>query len=50
MAEFLNQHLGEYLGTFLFIVGKILLFVIPVAVSMAFLTLAERKIIGAMQL
>jgi len=50
MAEFLNQHLGTYLGTFLFIVGKILLFVIPVALSMAFLTLAERKVIGAMQL
>ena len=50
MAEFLNQHLGLYAGSFLFIVGKILLFVIPVAISMAFLTLAERRIIGAMQL
>jgi len=46
MAEFLN----DYLIPFAWIVGKILLFVIPVALTMAFLTLAERKVIGAMQL
>ncbi len=50
MAEFLNTHLGLYAGTLIFIVGKILLFVIPVALSMAFLTLIERRVIGAMQL
>src|SRR5438270_6478111 len=32
------------------IVGKILLFAVPVMIGMAFLTLAERRIIGAMQL
>ena len=46
MAEFLNGYL--YPG--LWIVGKILLFVVPVALTMAFLTLAERRVIGAMQL
>ncbi len=46
MDEFLNG----YLIPFLWIVGKILLFVIPVALTMAFLTLAERRVIGAMQL
>lgn len=46
MAEFWT----DYLFPFVWIVGKILLFVIPVALTMAFLTLAERKVIGAMQL
>jgi NADH-quinone oxidoreductase subunit H len=46
MDEFLNGYL--YPG--LWIVGKILLFVVPVALTMAFLTLAERRVIGAMQL
>ena len=46
MAEFLNGYL--YPG--LWIIGKILLFVVPVALTMAFLTLAERRVIGAMQL
>ena len=46
MAEFWTG----YLAPFLWIAGKILLFVIPVALTMAFLTLAERRIIGAMQL
>src|SRR3954466_9431260 len=32
------------------IVGKILLFAVPVMIGMAFLTLAERRVIGAMQL
>ncbi len=50
MAEFFNEHLGVYAGTLIFIVLKILLFVIPVALTMAFLTLAERRVIGAMQL
>jgi len=46
MAEFWN----DYAWPGLWIVGKILLFVIPVALTMAFLTLAERKVIGSMQL
>ena len=46
MAEFWTA----YLFPFIWIVGKILLFIVPVALIMAFLTLAERRIIGAMQL
>ena len=46
MAEFWT----DYLLPFLWIVGKILLFAVPVLIAVAFLTLAERRIIGAMQL
>jgi NADH-quinone oxidoreductase subunit H len=46
MAEFWT----DYLLPFLWILGKILLFVVPVLICVAFLTLAERRIIGAMQL
>ncbi len=46
MAEFWT----DYLAPFLWIVGKILLFVVPLLLSMAYLTYAERKIIGAMQM
>jgi NADH-quinone oxidoreductase subunit H len=46
MAEFWN----DYAWPGLWIVIKILMFVIPVALTMAFLTLAERRVIGAMQL
>ena len=46
MAEFVNG----YLIPFLWIVGKILLFAVPILIAVAFLTLAERRIIGAMQL
>src|SRR3954468_5180124 len=46
MAEFWT----EYLFPLLYIAGKILLFAVPIMISMAFLTLAERRIIGAMQL
>ena len=45
-AEFLDG----YLIPFAWIAGKILLFAVPVMIIMAFLTLAERRIIGAMQL
>jgi NADH-quinone oxidoreductase subunit H len=46
MAEFLDG----YVIPFLWILGKILLFVVPLLICVAFLTLAERRIIGAMQL
>jgi NADH-quinone oxidoreductase subunit H len=46
MAEFWTT----YLFPLLYIAGKILLFAVPIMIGMAFLTLAERRIIGAMQL
>tara|TARA_R110000868_G_scaffold83726_6_gene236471 strand:- start:1364 stop:2374 length:1011 start_codon:yes stop_codon:yes gene_type:complete len=46
MAEFTN----DYLIPFAWILGKILLFAVPVMLTMAYLTYAERRIIGAMQL
>ncbi|MBM3514014.1 MAG: NADH-quinone oxidoreductase subunit NuoH [Alphaproteobacteria bacterium] len=46
MAEFIDG----YVIPFLWILGKILLFVVPILIAVAFLTLAERRIIGAMQL
>ena len=46
MAEFWN----DYLFPLVWIVGKILLFAVPVLLTMAYLTYAERRIIGAMQL
>ena len=46
LAEFWT----EYLFPLLYIAGKILLFAVPIMIGMAFLTLAERRIIGAMQL
>ena len=44
MAEFVDV----YLLPGLWIVGKILLFVVPLLIGMAYLTYAERRIIGAM--
>jgi NADH-quinone oxidoreductase subunit H len=46
MVEFVHG----YLLPFLWILGKILMFVVVVLLGMAYLTYAERKIIGAMQL
>src|SRR6185437_13715386 len=46
----MNEFWTNYLLPLLLIVGKILLFAVPVMIGMAFLTLAERRIIGAMQL
>ncbi len=46
MAEFAN----DYLVPLAWIVGKIFLFAVPVMLAMAYLTYAERRIIGAMQL
>ncbi len=40
----------EYLMTILVIIGKILLIVLPLLGAVAYLTLMERKVIGAMQL
>ena len=46
MAEFING----YLIPFAWILGKILLFVEPLLVAVAYVTYAERRIIGAMQM
>ncbi len=46
MAEFING----YLIPFAWILGKILLFVVPLLVAVAYVTYAERRIIGAMQM
>jgi NADH-quinone oxidoreductase subunit H len=46
MAEFWTG----YLLPLLLIVGKILLFVVPLLVAVAYVTYAERRIIGAMQM
>ena len=46
MAEFWTG----YLLPFLLILGKILLFVVPLLVAVAYLTYAERKIISAVQM
>ena len=46
MAEFTN----DYIIPLAWILGKILLFAVPVMITMAYLTYAERRIIGAMQL
>lgn len=46
MAEFTN----DYIIPLAWILGKILLFAAPVMITMAYLTYAERRIIGAMQL
>lgn len=42
--------LAEYIIPALWIVGKILLLVVPLILCMAYLTMAERKVIAAMQL
>ena len=46
MAEFVDG----YLIPFAWILGKILLFVVPLLIAMAYVTYAERRIIGAMQM
>ena len=46
MAEFWST----WLLPFLIILGKILLIAVPMLLAMAYLTLAERKVIGAMQM
>ncbi|MBL8644177.1 MAG: NADH-quinone oxidoreductase subunit NuoH [Rhodospirillaceae bacterium] len=46
MAEFVSG----YLIPFAWILGKILLFVVPLLVAVAYVTYAERRIIGAMQM
>ncbi|MEM9684711.1 MAG: NADH-quinone oxidoreductase subunit H, partial [Pseudomonadota bacterium] len=46
MAEFLNS----YVIPTAWILGGIIVIVVPLLISMAYLTLAERKVIGWMQL
>ncbi|MES2983678.1 MAG: NADH-quinone oxidoreductase subunit NuoH [Pseudomonadota bacterium] len=51
MSEFLNSDLWlTILLPLLLVVGKILLITVPLLISMAMLTYAERKVIAAMQL
>ena len=51
MAELMqNEYMTAYVLPLLWIVAKILLIVVPVLVAMAYLTYAERKIMGAMHL
>ncbi|NDB69714.1 MAG: NADH-quinone oxidoreductase subunit NuoH, partial [Methylocystaceae bacterium] len=45
-----NELIKTYIIPALWIVGKILLVVVPLIICMAYLTLAERKVIAAMQL
>jgi NADH-quinone oxidoreductase subunit H len=50
MAEFFTNLLGQDLGTLVWIVLRILAIVLPLLLSVAYLTYAERKVLGAMQL
>ena len=47
MPEFLTQ---GWLFELAIIIGKILLLVVPLLIGVAYLTLAERRVIGFMQL
>ena len=50
MAEFFPNMLGADLGALVWIVLKILCIVVPLLLGVAYLTYAERKVLGAMQL
>ena len=50
MAEFFPNLLGADLGALVWIVLKILCIVVPLLLGVAYLTYAERKVLGAMQL
>jgi NADH-quinone oxidoreductase subunit H len=50
MAEFFPNLLGAELGAVVWIVIKILCIVVPLLLGVAYLTYAERKVLGAMQL
>jgi len=50
MAEFFTNLLGADLGGLVWIVLRILAIVLPLLLSVAYLTYAERKVLGAMQL
>ncbi|RYE06305.1 MAG: NADH-quinone oxidoreductase subunit NuoH [Rickettsiaceae bacterium] len=46
----MNEFLTEYIWPLLFIVAKILCIVVPLIICVAYLTLAERRVIGLMQM
>ncbi|HMA50464.1 MAG TPA: NADH-quinone oxidoreductase subunit NuoH [Magnetospirillaceae bacterium] len=50
MAEFFTNLLGSDLGALVWIIVKILVIVVPLLLGVAYLTYAERKVLGAMQL
>ena len=50
MAEFIDFLYNNPFGQFIFIVGQILVILVPLLLCVAYLTYAERKVIAAMQL
>ena len=50
MVELFMEHWNAWLWPLLWIVIKILLIVVPLLIGVAYLTYAERKVIGAMQI
>ena len=50
MAEFFTSTFGDYLGITVFTVLKILAIIVPLLLAVAYLTLAERKVMAAMQI
>lgn len=50
MAEFFTSLFGPYLGTTIFTVLMILCIIVPLLLAVAYLTLAERKVMAAMQI
>jgi NADH-quinone oxidoreductase subunit H len=50
MVELFMEHWNAWLWPLLWIVNKILVIVVPLLIAVAYLTYAERKVIGAMQI
>lgn len=50
MSDFLQAQLGQSLGLILWNLIKILMIIVPIMIAVAYLTLAERKVIGYMQI
>ena len=50
MSDFLQAQLGQSFGLIIWNLIKILMIIIPIMIAVAYLTLAERKVIGYMQI
>ena len=50
IEAFLTDNLGEMIGGLVWLVAKILVIILPLLLCVAYLTYAERKVIGAMQM
>jgi NADH-quinone oxidoreductase subunit H len=50
IVEFLSAYIGDSLAYFSWTLMKVLMILIPVTLCVAYLTLAERKVIGYIQL